>query len=183
MGDDSRTTSDVDVVDSTKPDTVFSSLTDLSLANTRTPYEEIQHLKQLSWVLDSSIPIPKTNQRFGIEVLIGLLPIGGDVISTGYSTYIIYKGYQTGASLPVLLLMVGNVVADSVVSLVPGIGTIIDAFWKCNNRNVALLEQYHQGERIKPRQVLTTMVAASLPVLVFIALFIAAVGAIGLLPG
>ena len=158
----------VSVVTDSEDENIVSVLTDLSVTADRSPYEEVQHLRELSWVLDDCISIPKTNRSIGIEVLIGMLPIGGDMVSTGYSSYIIYKAYQIGAPLHVLLLMIANVITDSFISLFPGFGAVADAFWKCNQRNVDLLEQYYTGEPITLTQVLKTLLVASLPIVVIV---------------
>lgn len=172
--DDEKET--IDVINESKDKNVITSLTNISITNNRTQYEEVQHLRELSWVLDDAIPIPGTNRSIGFDVVIGILPIAGDTISTAYSSYIIYKAYQIGVPARVLVLLIGNVVTDSFISLFPGFGTIADCMWKCNQRNVTLIEQYYTGKPITRTQALKTITVASLPILTVLLLTLAIIG-------
>ncbi len=60
--------------------------------------EKLLRLKLLSKRLDDSIKIPGTNQKIGIDPIIGLIPILGDFIGVIFSTYIMYSGIKMGVS-------------------------------------------------------------------------------------
>jgi hypothetical protein len=101
-----------------------------------------QRLRRLAWLLDDVIRIPGTNLRFGIDPLLGLLPVGGDLASGALSTYIIVAASKLGAPPAVLVRMAGNVVLDTVLGAVPLLGDLFDASWKSNRRNLDLLQQF-----------------------------------------
>lgn len=96
-------------------------------------------LDKLSWILDAAFAIPGTRWRIGVDALLGLIPGVGDTVGAALSTYIIYTGARLGASKRTLLKMVGNVILESIIGLVPIVGDIFDIAWRANMRNVELL--------------------------------------------
>ena len=101
-----------------------------------------ERLKQLAWLLDSSIPIPGTKFTVGLEALIGLFPLIGDLIGVALSSFILKEAARLGAPKSVLLRMSFNIALEGVVGIVPLAGDVFDAAFKANQRNVRLLEAY-----------------------------------------
>jgi hypothetical protein len=104
-----------------------------------------EQLAQLEWVadlLDSRFVIPGTNVRFGLDGVIGLVPIAGDIISALISLYLISRASELGLSPWVKTRMVWNVALDTVVGAVPVLGDMFDVSFKSNRRNVALAKRY-----------------------------------------
>lgn len=104
--------------------------------------ETRQRLRQLAWLLDSSIPIPGTRLTIGIEALIGLFPFIGDLIGVALSSYILKEAARLGAPRSVLARMSFNVALEGVVGIVPLAGDVFDAAFKANQRNVRLLNAF-----------------------------------------
>jgi len=100
----------------------------------------MERVRSLSRLLDEAIEIPVINYRIGLDPILGILPVGGDAVAAGLSLYIVAEGARMGASQDTLMKMVFNVLVDAVVGSIPILGTLIDAVWKANERNVALLE-------------------------------------------
>jgi len=98
-----------------------------------------KELQQLAWLLDSSIPVPGTHLTIGIEALIGLFPVIGDLIGVALSSYIVSQASRLGAPRSVLLRMSFNVLVEGLVGIVPVAGDLFDAGFKANQRNVRLL--------------------------------------------
>lgn len=101
-----------------------------------------ERLNRLAWLLDSSIPIPGTRLTVGLEVLIGLVPVVGDLIGVALSSYIIKEAHALGVSRAILARMAFNVAVEGVVGIVPFAGDVFDAGWKANQRNVRLLNDW-----------------------------------------
>jgi hypothetical protein len=99
-------------------------------------------LETLAWVLDSSIAVPGTNFRIGIDALIGLVPVLGDVIGVAFSTYILVMAAKMGVPRVTLLRMGFNVTLEAVVGVIPFVGDAFDFVWKANKRNVELLRAH-----------------------------------------
>jgi hypothetical protein len=113
--------------------------------------EARERLRFIAWLLDSSIPVPGTRFTIGVDALIGLVPLLGDLIGVLASSYILAEAHRLGVRRAVLLRMAFNVAIDGVVGIVPFLGDVFDAAWKANIRNVRLLEAWmerpHQVER------------------------------------
>jgi hypothetical protein len=105
----------------------------------------IERLENLSLLLDAAYGIPGTKLRFGLDALLGLVPIAGDVASAGLSAYLIYQARQLGLPKTAIARMIGNVALDAVLGAVPLFGDIFDVFWRANVRNVAILRRHVAG--------------------------------------
>lgn len=101
-----------------------------------------ERLRFLAWLLDSSIPIPGTRFTVGLDALIGLVPVIGDLIGVLASSIIVVEANRLGVPRSILMRMSFNVAVEGVVGLVPFLGDLFDAGWKANQRNVRLLEQW-----------------------------------------
>ena len=106
----------------------------------RLPSEETrERLNRLAWLLDSSIPVPGTRFTIGLEAIIGLVPVLGDLIGVALSSYIVSQASRLGAPRSVLLRMSFNVLLEGLVGIIPIAGDLFDAGFKANQRNVRLL--------------------------------------------
>lgn len=101
----------------------------------------LERIEFIGDLLDEAITIPGTDYRIGLDPLIGIVPVGGDAITTVISLYIIGEAARVGASKSTLALMIGLVLTDAVVGSIPVIGTLFDAVWKANKWNVSLLKR------------------------------------------
>jgi hypothetical protein len=99
-------------------------------------------LARLAWLLDSSIPLPGTPFSIGLEALIGLVPVAGDLAGVLLSGYIIKEAAALGASRSILARMALNVAVEGLAGMIPFAGDIFDAAFKANQRNVRLLDAY-----------------------------------------
>lgn len=101
-----------------------------------------ERLNRLAWLLDSSIPIPGTRFTIGVDALIGLFPIIGDLVGVLLSSYIVSEAARLGAPRIVLARMAFNVGIEGLVGIIPFAGDLFDAAWKANQRNVRLLNAW-----------------------------------------
>ncbi|PID36237.1 MAG: hypothetical protein CR993_06085 [Rhodobacterales bacterium] len=106
----------------------------------------LQHLEKLAWRLERLIPIPGTDLRFGLDAVMGLVPVVGDFASLIPGAYIMKHAYDLGASRRLLYRMALNLAVDVLVGLVPGLGDVFDIAWNANTRNVALLRAHLQTQ-------------------------------------
>ena len=108
----------------------------------RSPESRREVLRQLAWLLDSSIRVPGTRLSIGIDALLGLLPVAGDLLGVLLSSYILVEAARLGAPKSLLYRMAFNVAVEGVVGIVPLAGDVFDAAWKANQKNVQLLEAH-----------------------------------------
>ena len=132
-----------------------------------------KNLQQLAWLLDSSIPVPGTRLTVGIDALIGLFPVIGDLIGVALSSYILSQAAKLGAPRSVLWRMAFNIAVEGVVGIIPFAGDVFDAAFKANQRNVQLLDAWLDAPRRTERSTRTfaaLLVLALVTVLVLVGL-------------
>jgi hypothetical protein len=108
-------------------------------------HEARERLKKLAWLFDSSIAIPGTRFTVGLDAVIGLIPVLGDLIGVALSSLILAEANRLGAPKSVLWRMAGNVGIEGLVGMVPFAGDVLDAAFKANQRNVKLLDAWYQN--------------------------------------
>jgi hypothetical protein len=104
--------------------------------------EAISRLDALATVMDSLVTIPGTNVRIGVDALLGLVPVIGDIASQAISGYLIWEARRLGASKLVIGRMIANSAVDTVIGAVPFLGDAFDVAFRANKRNVALLRTH-----------------------------------------
>jgi hypothetical protein len=104
--------------------------------------QRLARLDALAKLLDVAFILPGTNIRYGIDGLIGLIPVVGDIITTAISLWLVREARALGAPWHVTARMLGNVALDGVVGMVPLAGDAFDVMFRANIRNVRLLRRW-----------------------------------------
>jgi hypothetical protein len=104
--------------------------------------QRIARLEALAKLLDVAFVLPGTNIRYGIDGLIGLIPVIGDIITTAISLWLVREARALGAPWYLTARMLGNVALDGVVGIVPFAGDAFDVMFRANMRNVRLLRRW-----------------------------------------
>lgn len=108
-----------------------------------TPLEDsLRRLDGLAMLMDSAVTSPGTKFTLGLDALIGLVPVLGDMVTTAISSYILYEARRLGASKLTLARMAGNVAIDGVVGAIPIVGDMFDVTFRANRRNMAILRTH-----------------------------------------
>ena len=100
-----------------------------------------ENLENLAWLMDDLIRIPGLGWRFGLDALIGLIPGFGDTATSLASFYILASAVRYRVPKITMLRMGLNVGIDYLVGSLPLVGDLFDAWWKSNQKNIALLRQ------------------------------------------
>ena len=106
-----------------------------------------RNLERLAWLMDRAFQIPGTRIRVGLDALLGLLPIGGDVL-TGLvqaGLVLVALGHYKVPKL-VAARMVANVLLDVAIGAIPLLGDLFDIGFKANTRNIRLLDAYRHPD-------------------------------------
>jgi len=104
--------------------------------------QRMARLDALAQLLDVAFIVPGTNIRYGIDGLIGLIPVIGDLITTAISLWLVREARALGAPWHVTARMLGNVALDGVVGMVPLAGDAFDVMFRANIRNMRLLRRW-----------------------------------------
>ena len=114
------------------------------------PLGEVQasrrRLQRMSRLLDEAVRIPGLGWKIGVDSVVGLVPVVGDIIGLALSGFVVYEGVKIGAPRPLLLKMTGFAALDALVGLVPVLGDVFDFAFKANRINARLLEDYLQEQ-------------------------------------
>jgi hypothetical protein len=109
---------------------------------TLTREQRLARLEAIAKLLDVAFILPGTNIRYGIDGLIGLIPVVGDIITTAISLWLVREARALGAPWHVTARMLGNVALDGAVGLVPLAGDAFDVMFRANVRNIRLLRRW-----------------------------------------
>lgn len=121
---------------------VFGGPGDTPLFGNLTREQRMARLEGLAKLLDVAFIIPGTNVRYGIDGLIGLVPVVGDLVTTVISLWMVREARALGAPMHLIARMLGNVALDGVVGLVPVAGDAFDVMWRANVRNMRILRKW-----------------------------------------
>jgi uncharacterized protein DUF4112 len=78
----------------------------------------------------------------GLDAVLGLFPVAGDVLSAGIAVALIGRSLKYGVPHELIGRMLGNVLLDLILGSVPVAGDVADMWFRANLRNVALLREY-----------------------------------------
>lgn len=111
-----------------------------------------RRIEMMEKVLERSFVIPGTNRPVGLDGIIGLIPVVGDIISMAMGAYIVWEARNLNLPKWKLLRMAGNVAFDSAVGAVPVAGDLFDFLFRSNTRNLRIvkkhLDKHHPADRI-----------------------------------
>ena len=104
--------------------------------------QRLARLDAIAKLLDVAFILPGTNIRYGIDGLIGLIPVVGDIITTAISLWLVREARALGAPWHITARMLANVAVDGVVGMVPLAGDAFDVMFRANVRNVRMLKKW-----------------------------------------
>ncbi len=133
---------------------------------------EIKKLERLAWLLDSSIRVPGTRWRIGLDGLVGLIPGVGDLLAGAASSYILLQAVRLGVPWAVSLRMALNIVLESLVGVIPVFGDLFDFAFKANQRNVQLMLDYFEQPVPTNRRSTTVLVITVLAIVAMLVLIV-----------
>ncbi len=104
----------------------------------------LARLRKLAWLLDGQFGLPGTRFRFGLNSILGLSPVAGDVALGLVSLYLVWEARRLGAPNGLVARMLANVAVEVAGGSVPIVGDVFDMAFKANLRNLDLLERWMQ---------------------------------------
>lgn len=101
----------------------------------------LARIERLTVLMDSSLRVPGTSFRVGLDPLIGLIPGIGDAAGMIISAYPLFEARRLGVPAHTLARMSLNLLADAAIGAIPLVGDLFDFTFKANRRNLRLLRQ------------------------------------------
>jgi hypothetical protein len=135
-------------------------------------------LQLVSLVMDRLFQVPGTQLRFGVNSLLMVVPVLGNVIPSLVSFSIVAVGLKN-YRVPriVAARMMFNSLLDASIGWIPGVGDAFDLFFKADTRNVRLLEQYMRPDNQQPPTWGHWLFLGSLALVAIAVLVLVAIGA------
>lgn len=104
--------------------------------------QRLARLETVAKLLDVAFILPGTNIRYGVDGIIGLIPVIGDIVATALSLWLVREARALGAPWHVTARMLGNVAVQGVVGAVPVAGDAFDVLYRANMRNARILRRW-----------------------------------------
>jgi hypothetical protein len=100
-----------------------------------------RRLIALTRLMDEAVHVPVLRTRVGLDALLGIVPVVGDLVSMGVGLYAVAQARELGASRWLQARMIGNLLADAALGAVPLAGDLADVYFKAHRRNMKLLQK------------------------------------------
>lgn len=108
-------------------------------------------------LLERSFVIPGVNMPIGLDALIGLVPVLGDIVTTAMGAYIIWEARNLGISKWKLGRMGLNVLFDTAIGAIPVVGDAADFVFRSNSKNLKMIlkhiDKHHPEARVIEGQI------------------------------
>jgi hypothetical protein len=101
-----------------------------------------QRVETLEKLLERLFVIPGTKQTVGLDVILDLVPVAGDIVAAALGAYIVWEARNLGMSRWQISRMAGNVGFDWLLGLIPWVGAIPDFFFRSNSRNLKMIKRH-----------------------------------------
>lgn len=108
----------------------------------RDPASVRRRIEAMEAVLEGMFVIPGTNRRVGLDSLVGLIPVVGDLATAAMGAWIVWEARNLGMSKWQLTRMAANVGFDTLVGAIPFAGDVFDFLFKSNTKNLRIIRKH-----------------------------------------
>ena len=116
------------------------------------PHAVRQRIETMEKVMERSIAVPILNRPIGLDSIIGLVPVAGDLMAAAMGLYIIWEARNLGMPKWQMARMAGNVAFDTAIGAIPVAGDVLDFVFRSNSRNLRIikkhLDKHHPAARV-----------------------------------
>lgn len=118
----------------------------------RDPASVGRRLEAMELLLERAFVVPGTGLRIGLDAVVGLVPVLGDLVTTAMGAWMVWEARNLGMSKWKLWRMAGNIAFDAAVGAVPVAGDLFDFAFRSNTRNLKIvrahLDRHHPETRV-----------------------------------
>ena len=116
------------------------------------PMSVRRRIEALERVLEGVFAVPGTSRKVGLDALVGLVPVAGDIIGAALGMYLVWEARNLGMSKWQLARMTANVGIDTALGAIPLAGDLFDFVFRSNTRNLRVirrhLDKHHPHTRV-----------------------------------
>lgn len=103
-------------------------------------------------LLERSFVIPGVNMPVGLDAIVGLVPVLGEIVTAAMGAYIVWEARNLGLPKWKLARMGANVLFDTAIGAIPLVGDAADLVFRSNTRNLRILlrhiDKHHPETRV-----------------------------------
>ena len=111
-----------------------------------------RRIEAMERLLEHGFTVPGTSYQFGLDAIVGLIPVVGDFIGAALGAYLVWEARNIGVPKWKLWRMSGNVAFDTAIGFVPVAGDALDFLFRSNTRNLKIvkrhLDKHHPETRV-----------------------------------
>lgn len=108
----------------------------------RDPAAVRARVEAMEAVLERMVVIPGLNRPVGLDAMLGLVPVIGDIAAAALGAYIVWEARNLGLPKWRLVQMAANVGIDTAIGAVPVLGDAFDLFWRSNSKNLRIIRRH-----------------------------------------
>ncbi len=122
--------------------TRFDTLADRVPGLGRDPASVRRRVEAMERLRERLFVVPGLNRPVGLDVILDLLPIGGDLVGAALGAWLVWEARNLGMSRWAMARMFGNVGLDALLGAIPFVGAIPDFLFRSNSRNLAIIRRH-----------------------------------------
>ena len=115
------------------------------------PQSVRQRIETMERLLERLFVIPGIKRPVGLDAILDLVPVVGDVAAAALGSYIVWEAKNLGMSKLQIARMTGNIGVNWLLGLIPFAGAIATFFYRSNTYNLRIikrhLDKHHPGTR------------------------------------
>jgi hypothetical protein len=101
-----------------------------------------RRIEAVEGLMERSIAIPGLKTPVGLDAVIGLVPIAGDLMAAALGLYMVWEARNLKMSKWQLARMAANVGFDTAVGAIPIAGDAFDFLFRSNTRNLRIIRKH-----------------------------------------
>lgn len=116
------------------------------------PHSVRRRVEALEKVLERAVSLPVVGRKVGLDAILGLVPVVGDLATAGMGLYLVWEARNLGLPKWRLAMMMANVGFDTAVGAIPVAGDLFDVLFRSNSRNLKIirrhLDKHHPSTKV-----------------------------------
>jgi hypothetical protein len=104
-----------------------------------------QRVEAMEKLLERLFVIPGTKQSVGLDAILDLVPVVGDVAAAALGGYIVWEARNLGMSNWQIVRMTGNVGLNwllGLLSVIPVVGVVPTLLFRSNSKNLKIIKRH-----------------------------------------
>ncbi|MBM3594429.1 MAG: DUF4112 domain-containing protein [Alphaproteobacteria bacterium] len=106
------------------------------------PVSVRRRIEAIERLMERSLTVPGTRLPVGLDSIIGLVPVAGDILAAAIGLYCVWEARNLGMSKWQVARMTANIGVDTIVGAVPLAGDLFDFMFHSNTRNLRIIRKH-----------------------------------------